>query len=53
MDFIQKYLDLKPKELIEVYAIENNVSQEDLQLKIDAMRKTKLAAFYGRPEEEF
>ena len=52
-EFIQKYSSLKPKELLEVYALENNVSQEEFQGKRDQMRKTKLAAFYGCPEEEF
>jgi hypothetical protein len=34
-EFIRKYSSLKPKELLEIYALENNISQEEFQAKRD------------------
>lgn len=52
-EFILKYPELRPRELMEIYATENNITPEEFQFKRDQMRKAKLAAFYDCPEEEF
>lgn len=52
-ELILKYPELRPRELMEIYATENNITPEEFQYKRDQMRKAKLAAFYDCPEEEF
>lgn len=44
---------MKAWQLIELYAAEKKISQEELQEKRNKMRKQKLSAFYECPESEF